>query len=105
MPSGLSLRVMATSGPRGNGSSHGIGCRRCSARDTFDAPMLDGIDWATSRSLSAHFQQDILDLAAAGDLHDANQPHWPAFERSQGRLTMRFGDPTEAVSGDRDGAL
>ncbi|KWF06468.1 hypothetical protein WT55_21525 [Burkholderia pseudomultivorans] len=70
-----------------------------------EAPMLDGIDLETSRSLSARFQQYILNFVAAGDPNGTTLPHWPAFERSQGRRSMRFADVIEAVSSDREGGL
>ena len=66
--------------------------------DWVDAPMLDGIDLTAARSLSACIQAYVLNFVESGDPNGAHLPHWPAYERLQGRRTMRFADVIETVA-------
>jgi para-nitrobenzyl esterase len=73
--------------------------------DWVDAPMLDGIDLAAARSLSACIQEYVLNFVESGDPNGAHLPYWPAYDHSQGRRTMRFADVIETVaSGTERGA-
>ncbi|MBK3812857.1 carboxylesterase family protein [Paraburkholderia aspalathi] len=65
--------------------------------DWVAAPMLDGIDLAAARSLSASIQDYLLNFVESGDPNRPHAPYWPAYGRWQGRRTMRFGDVVETV--------
>jgi para-nitrobenzyl esterase len=67
-------------------------------QDWVDAPMLDGIDLTAARSLSACIQAYVLNFVESGDPNGEHLPHWPAYERLQGRRTMRFSDVIETVA-------
>ena len=60
--------------------------------------MLDGIDLTAARSLSACIQAYVLNFVESGDPNGEHLPHWPAYERLQGRRTMRFSDVIETVA-------
>jgi para-nitrobenzyl esterase len=68
--------------------------------DWVDAPMLDGIDLAAARSLSACIQEYVLNFVESGNPNGEHLPYWPAYGRLQGHRTMRFADVIEAVASD-----
>lgn len=68
--------------------------------DWADAPMLDGINLAMARSLSACIQEYVLNFAESGDPNGEHLPYWPAYERLQKGRTMRFADVIETVETD-----
>ncbi len=63
-----------------------------------DAPMLDGIDLAAARSLSACIQEYVLNFVESGNPNAAHLPHWPEYERLQGHKVMHFADLIEATA-------
>ncbi|MFM0180778.1 carboxylesterase family protein [Paraburkholderia nemoris] len=66
--------------------------------DWSGAPMLEGLDLAVARSLSASVQEYLLNFVETGNPNGAHLPHWPGYERSQGRRFMRLADVIEATT-------
>jgi para-nitrobenzyl esterase len=62
-----------------------------------EAPMLDGIEMAAARSLSASIQEYLLNFVESGNPNGASMPHWPAYDGLQGR-TMHFSDLIQTVA-------
>ncbi|HEX7908709.1 MAG TPA: carboxylesterase family protein, partial [Paraburkholderia sp.] len=63
-----------------------------------DAPMLNGIDLAAARSLSACIQEYVLNFVETGDPNGADLPAWPVYDRLHGRKTMHLGELIESVA-------
>jgi para-nitrobenzyl esterase len=66
--------------------------------DWLEAPMLDGIDTAAARSLSARIQEYVLNFVESGNPNGGHLPYWPAYERSQGQPIMHFAEVIETVT-------
>jgi para-nitrobenzyl esterase len=66
--------------------------------DWPNAPMLEGVDLAACRSLSASVQEYVLNFVETGNPNGAHLPFWPGYERSQGRRVMQFADVIEATA-------
>ena len=67
-------------------------------KDWVDAPMLDGVDLASARSLAARIQEYVLNFVESGDPNGGHLPHWPAYQRLQGQRIMRFAEVLETVA-------